>query len=269
MINEKLFKILEYSICDNCLGRQFGHLISDTTNKERGEALRKVAAMEIDAEPRNINLSNFHNFKFHNSEITSSEKAECFLCKGFFLNLDKWTKKILTASKKLEFNTFHIGTLMNPEITETEEDLWEKVGIEHCEPLKAEVNREIGKLTEKILNKKYSKDADVIFLIDMKENKIKVKLNPIMIYGEYQKLVRGIPQTKWPNGKYKTSVEEIIAKPFMIKTKGSGHKLHGAGREDIDARCLGWRPFVLEILEPKKRIFKLPLKTGNKVKTRK
>jgi tRNA pseudouridine synthase 10 len=29
--------------------------------------------------------------------------------------------------------------------------------------------------------------------------------------------------------------------------------LHGLGREDIDARCLAWRPFVIEILEPRKR----------------
>ena len=52
-----------------------------------------------------------------------------------------------------------------------------------------------------------------------------------------------------------------MAKPFMSATRGSGHKLHGLGREDIDARCLGWRPFVLEITEPKKRLENEELKS--------
>jgi tRNA pseudouridine synthase 10 len=63
--------------------------------------------------------------------------------------------------------------------------------------------------------------------------------------------VRGIPQTKWD--KYSETVEDIIAKPFMSATKGEGHAMHGMGREDIDARCLDWRPFVLEVTSPRKR----------------
>jgi tRNA pseudouridine synthase 10 len=77
----------------------------------------------------------------------------------------------------------------------------------------------------------------------------------LFIYGRYQKLVRGIPQTKWE--KYKETVEDIIAKPFMKASSGSGHSMHAAGREDIDARCLDWRPFVLEIESPKIREFPL------------
>lgn len=39
----------------------------------------------------------------------------------------------------------------------------------------------------------------------------------------------------------------------MKLAKGKDNKFHGAGREDIDARCLDWRPFVIEILKPIKR----------------
>ena len=268
-IKGKCSKILMNPVCDNCLGRQFGHLMSGFTNKERGEAIRRFMAMEIDARGSDLEMSNFQGFKFHNSDINPAERKECILCRGFFNDIDKWTKKIQTLSRKLEYNTFHIGTLLPPGMIEAEEEFWEKVGIEYCEPLKAEINREVGKAAEKMIKKNYSKNPDVIFLIDIKENKVKTRLNPLMIYGEYQKLIRGIPQTKWPTGKYKTSVEQIIAKPFILKTKGSGHKFHGAGREDIDARCLGWRPFVLEILEPRKRIFKIPSSNGSKVKVRK
>jgi tRNA pseudouridine synthase 10 len=57
---------------------------------------------------------------------------------------------------------------------------------------------------------------------------------------------------------YKETVEGIIAKPFMAASSGKGHSLHAAGREDIDVRCLDWRPFILEIQSPTKRT--LPLK---------
>ncbi len=128
------------------------------------------------------------------------------------------------------------------------------MGIDYCEPLKAEINREIGKLAEKAAKARFNrKTPDVNIILNFDSNKINIQSNPLFLYGEYQKLKRGIPQTKWPSGKYKTSVEQIIAKPFMAITRGRNHKLHGLGREDIDARCLAWRPFVLEIIEPRKR----------------
>jgi tRNA pseudouridine synthase 10 len=53
---------------------------------------------------------------------------------------------------------------------------------------------------------------------------------------------------------YPTSVEEILAAEVMRDSGGTGHALHGMGREDVDARMLGsGRPFVLEIQEPRRR----------------
>lgn len=40
-------------------------------------------------------------------------------------------------------------------------------------------------------------------------------------------------------------------------------KFHGAGREDIDARNLDWRPFVIELVKPMKR--KIDLKRIQKI----
>jgi tRNA pseudouridine synthase 10 len=40
-------------------------------------------------------------------------------------------------------------------------------------------------------------------------------------------------------------------------------KFHGAGREDIDARNLDWRPFVIELVKPMKR--KIDLKKIQKI----
>ncbi len=274
MIIEKAHKILAQPVCDNCLGRQFGQLLSGLDNRQRGRVLRTAVAMSIDKEdtPQNIDLANFHDFRFHNLETQKLQKKRCEICGDLFSDLNGWIKKIKRSAAKYEFSTFLMGTKLSFDLIENEESLWERIGIDFCEPLKAEINRELGKLVEKALNVRFDKqNPDVNIIVDFHTKKAVIEVNPLFLYGEYQKLVRGIPQTKWPSGKYKTSVEQIIAKPFMAATRGSAHKLHGEGREDIDARCLGWRPFVLEILEPKSRdidIKKLAKKIGRKVKAR-
>ena len=109
---------------------------------------------------------------------------------------------------------------------------------------------------------------DIVINVDLrKEPKVRIQINPLFIEGKYNKLVRGIPQTKWPCGKckgkgceecnftgkqYRESVEELLSEPILEATNGWQAKFHGAGREDIDVLMLGsGRPFVLEIKEPK------------------
>jgi tRNA pseudouridine synthase 10 len=253
-ILKKAQKILSQPICDHCLGRQFAQLLHGYGNVERGKIIRAAVAMSIDKDEEPLlDMSNFTGFKFHNLEAKVPKKKKCSLCNNFFESLDSWVDRIARA-KKAQFKTFLVGTRLSSDLVRKEEDLWEKAGIDYCEPIKAEINRETGKLVEKRLGLRCDlKRPDVNFILDIPSKKVITDINPIFIYGEYQKLIRGIPQTRWPSGKYKTSVEQIIAKPFMKTTRGSGHKFHGLGREDIDARCLAWRPFVLEILEPKIR----------------
>lgn len=274
-VTEKALKILEQHVCDNCLGRQFGQLLSGYTNKERGAMLRFASAASIDFVDYKggVDISNFTGHTFHNLELKErAKKKECSVCGNIFEGLEKYAEKIRKISKKYKFETFVVGTKLSSQLLMNEEALWERVGIDYCEPIKAEINRELGKLIEKSTGKKAdTKKPEACFLIDLENRKASVELMPLFIYGRYQKLVRGIPQTKWPSGKYKTSVEQIIAKPFMLALQGKGHKLHGQGREDIDARCTAWRPFVLEILEPKKRdinIKKLAKKIAKQVRVK-
>ncbi len=124
---------------------------------------------------------------------------------------------------------------------------------ESTENLKEALDKVLVIFEEKFEKPVEFKKPEVLVIINLKEEKVEIDINSLYIYGEYNKIVRDIPQTKWPSGKYKTSVEEIMAKPLMKQVGGTGHKFHGMGREDIDAKCLGWRPFVLEILEPEKR----------------
>jgi len=274
---EKVGMILKLGyVCDHCLGRQFAQLLEGYSNDERGRILRKAFLMQADAERSiDIDKSNITE-RFHSEELKKEEfrkeelkkgelkkrkiQPKCIVCNGLFDDLDRWVKKIKNALRTTEFSTFLVGTKLSSSLITNEEKLWEKVGIDFCEPLKAELNREIGKKVEKEFGKKADlKRPDINIILNFATGRVKIEKNPLFIYGEYQKLRRGIPQTKWPE-KYKTSVEQIIARPFIKKTKGIGHKMHAAGREDIDARCLGWRPFVLEIIEPVKRLNRVILK---------
>ncbi len=162
------------------------------------------------------------------------------------------------------------GLPMPKKIQSNEESLWAKIGGQNVEPIKKEVNRLLKRFTMKESGKKMDYDhPDIVFMLDLLKHKIRVQINSMFVYGNYTKLQRGIPQTKWPcrecrgrgcdkcNGtgkQYIETVEELIGKHVVEAAEGSGEKFHGHGREDMDARMLGdGRPFVLEVMEPKKR----------------
>ncbi len=213
-------------ICSNCLGRQLAQISTGLTNRKRGQTIRRILCLK--------------------------EPKTCRICKGLFKNLNRYAREADDKLKPVQFRTFLVGSKLSKELIRREEDLWEQAGIEFCEPLKSELNRELGKLIEKRIRKEFqAQNPDINILLNLEKGRIELRINSLFIYGEYQKLVRGIPQTKWEH--YPETVEDIIAKPVMEKTLGSGHSLHGAGREDISARCLGWRPFVFEVKEPRKR----------------
>ncbi len=267
-------KILEQPVCNHCLGRQFGQLLSGYSNEERGRILRSALALAIDSGEMpaetlsKTDMNNFHEYKFRfNRDVAkkSFEKKACSVCFGFFERIDKITEKVAKKLSKREFSSFLVGTKVSSDLLQREERLWEKTGIEFCEPVRAEINREIGRRLEKILGKKADlKKPDIAVLLDLESDKIILQINSLYIFGCYQKLVRGIPQSKWGTPrKYKTSIEEIIGNPILKMVEGFDIKLHGAGREDIDALCMAWRPFVLEVLKPRKR--KIDLKKAEKL----
>jgi tRNA pseudouridine synthase 10 len=260
MISETTKGILQKGyVCDHCLGRQFGQLLSGMTNRERGRAVRTALALEYAAKPFPAEKSNFSGFNFRTAGRKGAVLVQkpCFVCGGLFGSLEKWAEEAARKLKPLEFRTFVVASSISRELVRKEEGLWEDIGIEYCEPIKAELNRELGKLIAgKTLKEPDERDPDVTVMLDLERERMSVNASPLFIYGRYQKLARGLPQTKWE--RYSESVEEIIARPFMRESGGRAHTLHAAGREDIDVRCLDWRPFVLEIASPSKR--SLPLR---------
>lgn len=178
-------------------------------------------------------------------------------------------KEIEEKLKEIEFNTFLIGSIVSDELLKAEEEIWARVGIEFCEPIKSEINRELGKRIEKSTGKKFEgKNPDVTVIVDLNNNRIRAEIRSLYVFGRYQKLVRGIPQSKWVclrcSGKgctyckgegklYPTSVQEIIDKHLLKAAGSKKSKFSAHGREDIDARCLDYRPFVIELIKPVKR----------------
>jgi len=269
-------------VCDRCLGRQFAQLLTNTSNEVRGSALRRTVALMVDAkrDTFGIHPENFKGVELRWVKVPKTARTtKCFLCENSFEKIDSLVRRARRLLKNYEFWRFLVGTRPPTRLLEKEEELWERIGIEYCEPLKAELNREIGKKLElalKLEGRKVTVDRErpeVVLIFDLETGEIELNVNSLFIYGEYQKLKRGIPQTKWKRRIYKTSVQELIEKPILKATKGKKALFHGAGREDITARCLGWRPFVLEIKEPRRRKVDLKemeklINVGNFVKVR-
>ena len=234
------YETAKLKLCNHCLGRIYAMLGHGLSNEERGRAIRVVYAM------------------LNNINVESLYPEKCELCGGIFERVEDYANYIANLLKNYEFTTFLLGSKFSNETIEKEKELQEKYG-NSGEDIGREFNREVGKKVSEITGKEVNfNEPEIVVIIDTRYDDIKLEIKPLFIYGRYRKLIRGIPQTKWPSGKYKESVEDIIAKVVMEKTEGEGHSLHGLGREDIDARMLGnGRPFIFEIKRPKKRFLNL------------
>jgi len=292
-IFDKVLEIYQkYYICPYCLGRMFALLGTGTTNFERAYSLFLSLTLEnhrillTDKNKDNIALLNLRilaeNAKFSPAQkvleneglkytqIDSSKT--CYLCHDIFLNLQKYVNKAIKKVEDYEYDTFLCGTSPNSKIINQEDKFKAEFNLLESESFKNHFNREIGKLISSIINKppEFEKpDIVIIFSLDFDEFEIQLLVRSLFISGRYNKLIRGIPQTRWPcrkcQGKgcddcnftgtqYNTSVEQLISPLFIEESKATGDKFHGAGREDIDVRMIGnGRPFILELKEPKTR----------------
>lgn len=256
-ILEDVHKILEYGdICDHCLGRLFAKRSFGLTNVERGHALRVAHALA------------------YNIPFKEYEHGTCWVCGDLFDEIPRFAQRVTEAVSGIEHDTFVIGTRVPPMMVESEEMLWSDIGLENPEPLKSEMNREVGKAVSALNGKSGDpKNPQVTVVLNIPDDEIEVQIASVYFYGRYLKHERGIPQTHWDcrackgkgcekcnfTGKqYPTSVEELIADAPKTLFDADNGVLHGAGREDIDALCIGTgRPFVMEMTNPHVRFVDL------------
>jgi len=296
-IFEKVLDIYrEYYICPYCLGRMFSLLGTDTTNYDRGNSLLLVMTMENHRAylSRNENheeaLANLkilvEKARFNPAQSVLDKEGieynklipseKCYLCNDIFSNLPTYSKIALKSLLNLEFENILVGTALDSQIVNREDNFKARFNLLDSESFKNHFNREVGKELSLTLQKpsEFTKpDITVIYTLGFTSSEVNLLIRSTFVKGRYNKFIRGIPQTHWDcrvcrgkgcelcnfSGKqYETSVEELISPEFVKEAKAVGSKFHGAGREDIDVKMLGeGRPFVLELKSPKIRTLDL------------
>lgn len=241
-------RALERPLCNHCLGRLFATVSTGLSNAQRGAIVRCISS-------RSVPLP---------------QDGGCRVCGSLFSEVEKFAGLAVRASAPYEHTNFLVGTKIDPEVAEAEEQLWVDVGAHETESLKSEMNREIGKVIEASLETPVEfANPDLVFLIDTMFDRVTTDVSPLFVYGRYRKHSRTIPQTRWPcrdcrgkgcprcDGKgrmYESSVQDLVGPVVMRHAEGEEEFFHGMGREDIDALMLGnGRPFVVEIRRPRKR----------------
>jgi tRNA pseudouridine synthase 10 len=215
------------SLCDHCLGRLLAGVDTGLGNDERGRRIRAVLAAPPAHEP-------------------------CGVCDGLFADIDTWAARAARALCGWELETFAVASHVDPALVRREETLWQQVGGDLAEPYKQAFNRLLGtRLCDDLPLEPDLKNPDVLLVADHAAAAVTLRVAPLWISGRYRKLVRGIPQCRWRA--WPTSVQQVIGDPVCRAAGAGGHLLHGCGREDVDVRCLGERPFILEVLQPHRR----------------
>mgnify|MGYP000168047106 CR=1 FL=1 len=198
--------------------------------------------------------------------IGLGSEGECVVCGGIFERTDEIADRILSEIGEYEFESFDIGIRLYGSINAVLRFLREKYGIQ--DRLKEELRKRIVDEVSSVTGKRRRNDCDIRIIFSPEDMSIETSVRSVYIYGRYIKRVRELSQTRWIcrncngkgcevcgfQGKKYLSVEELIISPALRFFQGKNGFLHGAGREDVDARMLGTgRPFILEISRPKKR----------------
>ena len=214
-------------LCDACLGRLFAQVDTGLANSGRGRMVREA----LQAPPPH---------------------GPCRLCHNLFDALDDWAVRAEAALREVESDTFAVGSHLDPRIAEAEQALWDAVGGETAEPYKQAFNRLLGTRLWEVTGREVDLEhPEVLVLAHHRTGRITLRIEPLYLAGAYRKLVRGLPQCRWKE--WPTSIQEIVGAPVLRAAEGEDHRLHGCGREDTDVRCLGRRPFILEVREPRRR----------------
>jgi len=270
-IIEKSIKILrKYPLCSRCLGRQFHLLEEDLDSELIGTSIKLYIHLEamnfLSKKKRKIGIALLNILSRSGYEpskkvltkmnIKLPKEEPCYICNNkLFSNFDSIVEEVRKKSIGVEFSSFQVASIIPSDIIKRDDSIKIEFGISTGESIKTEFNRLLTNIIKDKLKKRSSQHRpDVTITVDFMSSKIEIKPNPIYIYGRYKKLVSGISQTRKVGKDPLTSIEGALATIFVPAFDAKDVKFHGAGREDVDALMLGnGRPFVLEIVEPRRR----------------
>ena len=240
--------------CDPCLGRLGGKKRYEQTITESGAEIR-ASVIRRDSHLENVR----------------TEIPLCPFCENLYEEANLLADIIHDAIQPYEATRLQLGARIPKDQITAEEELRKRLGAGGSDALKSGLVTEIARnLNGRMEGKKLVNDKpQILALIDVLTLTVELDIRAHYLYGRYQKLERGIPQTRWPcracKGRgcekcegtglqYKKSVQDLIGNPLLGLFEAKEHAFHGMGREDIDVRCMGQgRPFVIEMKEPKVR----------------
>lgn len=276
LLDKTLKALLNYPLCDRCLGRLFAKYGLGLSNPERGRALKTLLAMSIHKE-----LSSGSNTLSKEDLVKIAENGgspisdlvqhyvgpvnikKCYIC-GNKLDvlINKLTVKCLELLRDRDFKSLLVGVEKNSVYEEKEEEVTSMLSIDSWESVRREVKREVGKRLHLLTNTEPDfREPDVLLVLNLGTEGVQVRSSQIFLKGHYLKLGRNISQRWWYSKdgglRYKASVEGVVEKLASLFLS-DGVLIHAAGREDSDARMLGsGRPLVIEVVNPRKRKLKL------------
>jgi tRNA pseudouridine synthase 10 len=241
-------------LCDHCLGRLLAEVDSGLGNDHRGRAVRESlenVARPPSGAPGALTAAQAGGAA-PQAGTAASVAPTCHVCGGLFETLDAWAGRAQAALEGWEFDTLAVSSHTDPQITAREEALWQRAGGDLAEPYKQEFNRLLGvRLCDRLGCGADLVRPDLIVVADHAAGTVRLRVEPLFAHGRYRKLVRGMPQCRWRT--WPTSIQQVIGDPICRAAGGRDHLFHGCGREDTDVRCLGERPFVVEVLRPVRR----------------
>lgn len=272
---DKAWELLrEAPLCDNCLGRMFALLGRGWSNRERGDALKRVIVMmlhaairEGDEEAKKAFLDLAPNIgrqaETLYEELTGSklEPRPCVICGG---DLEEFIRRVSTEAARLlrercRVRSFLVAAHVEPAIRMAEEEFKQRFMLRYAESIGSEVKREVGKRVQASTGIPVDFDSpDALLEVHIPSGRVELKLMPLLIRGIYWKPARRVSQSAWITAtgvkKYPFSVEEALA-PLLRLYGGEELILHASGREDVDVRMLGTgRPFIVEVKRPTNRL---------------
>lgn len=159
---------------------------------------------------------------------------------------------------------------MQPSISERDDLLRSKFRLKGIESVKTAMTRELGKQFSKRTKKTTDcVSPDIVITVNIKEKSCFVHSKPLVVFGRYAKLKRGLPQKQsqcdqclgkgcrfcdYHGISEFNSVEGIISRYFFSKFSSLRIKFTWIGGEDKNSLVKGkGRPFFAKIVEPRRR----------------
>ncbi|MEM2810277.1 MAG: tRNA pseudouridine(54/55) synthase Pus10 [Candidatus Korarchaeum sp.] len=201
-------------------------------------------------------------------------RQECSLCGGIIMKkLGGMLREALRKLNEIEVESLKTSVILPVDVMEKEDRIRAKYNPPRMRSIKLTLVKSLDRVMEMLSGKPTSEAASASLLFDFRRGVVQVRSAPIFIFGRYRKLERGISQSRrrcaecggrgcercgWRGKVAQGSVEGIVGEVMREFFLADDYVLHGAGREDVDARMLGsGRPFVMEIINPKRRLVDL------------